>query len=430
MNFRQVRVDTASVLPTVFMRFVGINQLNVTPVSAAEERYSKVEVALILDLSNSMNWFNRIGNLRIAGQDFIDTLFENAEPGQVSVSIIPYTGQVNLGPELASFFNITPSVPQSHCVDFHPSVYNTMSITPGATLVGTGHFDPWFTSEAPQMFFCPIHTGNRSEIVTMSGDRNFLRNRVGNLMADGNTSIEIGVKWGAALLDPAMRPVISSMISNGTVDSAFAGRPLNYDDPDVLKVMVIMTDGENFEQWMMHPDYKTGPSTIWRNPSDNRISIFHAGQAAPNRWFVPHNNTWQNRPWGAPSTSNFGTVQQMTWDQVWNRHTVRWVARNLYGNPLGSTNAQRNTITSNWINTWLSRRAAADKNEHLRAICDTVKERGIPIFTVAFEAPSVGVASMQMCATSQSHFFDVQGTDIRRAFRAIAGTINRLRLVQ
>lgn len=40
----------------------------------------------------------------------------------------------------------------------------------------------------------------------------------------------------------------------------------------------------------------------------------------------------------------------------------------------------------------------------------------------------MGKASIQMCATSQSHCVDVAGTDIRRAFRAISGTINQPRL--
>lgn len=426
LNFRTVNVQTSSVMPTMFMKLLGINELRMTPVSASEERYSKVEVALVLDLSNSMNSFSRIDNLRDAGADFVDTLFENAEPDQVSLSIIPYTGQVNLGPVFSQYFNITPRLTQSQCVDFHPSVYTSMAIAPGANLTGTGHFDPWHTTATPQMFFCPTHTSARGEMVVMSGDPSFLRSRVSNLMADGNTSIEIGVKWAAALLDPAMRPVITDMIANGHVSSDFAGRPLDYDDPDVLKVMVIMTDGENFEQWMMAESYKTGWAPIVQNNNDGRLSVYHSGISGSNKWYRPHNESWSDRAWGASSSSTLGPNTQLTWDQVWTMHTVRWVARYLY-----PTNATRGNRTINqWVDTILSRRSASVKNEHLASICSTVRARDIPIFTVAFEAPDAGVAAMRMCATSQSHFFDVNGTDIRGAFRAIAGTINRLRLTQ
>lgn len=90
--------------------------------------------------------------------------------------------------------------------------------------------------------------------------------------------------------------MISALIAGGHVSGAFAGRPPDCDDPDVLKVMVIMTDGENFGQWMLHEPFKTGPSDVWRNPADDRLSLFHAGRPAPNRHYVPHNNYRQDRP--------------------------------------------------------------------------------------------------------------------------------------
>lgn len=431
LNFRTVHVETSAVVPTIFMKLFGIEQLVTTPASTAEERYSKVEVSLVLDLSNSMNSFSRIDNLRVAGQDFIDTLFENAEPGQISVSVVPYTGQVNVGPLLLDYFtNVTHRISQSHCVELGSSSFATMALDPSATMVGAGHFDPWHSSASPVMFFCPTHTGRRAEIVPFSGDRTFLRNHLSQLMADGNTSIELGVKWGAFLLDPSSRPIITDLIDRGLVPEDFRGRPLDYNDPDVLKVIVIMTDGENFEQWIMADAVKTGPSNMYLNPADNRVSLFHSSRTPPNQYYVPHNNTWQNRPWGAPSSTNFGSVVRMDWVDVWTRFTVRYVAWNLTAVPLGSTSSQRSTIYNDRLNAWLSRIPASTKNVYLDQMCSTAKSHNIPIFTVAFEAPPGGVQAMRNCATSPSHFFDVEGTDIRKAFKAIAGTINRLRLTQ
>jgi hypothetical protein len=60
LNFRTVSVQTEAVVPAAFMRLVGVNSLTAVANATAEERYSKVEVALILDLSNSMNSFSRI----------------------------------------------------------------------------------------------------------------------------------------------------------------------------------------------------------------------------------------------------------------------------------------------------------------------------------------------------------------------------------
>lgn len=418
LNFRQVEVQARAPVPTLFMRLFGVNELVAEPVSAAEERFTRVEVSLVLDISSSMGNFGRIDNLRVAGQDFIDTLFESAEPGQVSVSVVPYAGQVNAGPVLSALYNISPRITRTQCVDFAPGAFGQMALSQTDPLVGTGHFDPWFTSEDHTLTFCPSQVG--STIMPMSGNPDALRARMAQLTEGGNTSIEIGVKWGAAMLDPGTRPVIDQLIATGQVDATFSGRPFDYGQPDVLKVMVIMTDGENFDQWIMADNMKTGPSPVFLHPNDNRVSIQHGSN-----FFVPHNGQWRTTPWGGAAAT------QLDWQDVWARHTVRWVAWNLYARPLGGNNpALRNQIYWNNVDAWLSRRMPAEKNQLLATMCNTLRAQNIPVFTVAFEAPPIGVTSMQQCATSPSHFFDVDGTDIRRAFRAIAGTIHQLRLTQ
>jgi len=55
---------------------------------------------------------------------------------------------------------------------------------------------------------------------------------------------------------------------------------------------------------------------------------------------------------------------------------------------------------------------------------------GIVIFAIGFEAPSGGQNLMRACASSDSHYFDVDGVEISEAFSAIARTINQLRLTQ
>ena len=412
LNFRRVNVSTSDTSPTMFMKFLGVNELTMTPVSASEERYSKVEVSLVLDISGSMvqNNSTRLANLRSAGQDFIDTLYENSEPGQVSVSIIPYAAQVNLGPVFSQYFNISPRLTQSQCVNFAVGSFNTTQLRPTDSLTATGHFDPWQLGQISSIT-CPTQSG--AELVAFSGDPDFLRNRINSLHAVGGTSIEIGVKWGAALLDPAMRPVITEMIADGHISSEFSGRPLAYEDEDALKVLVIMTDGDNFEERQMRTAYISGISPIHRHKNEDRYSIYVPSR---NEYYVPHlssNRRWQSDPYGGFNGSN-----QLTWDQLWELKTVRWVVSNLYHS---STHPAPTFVDS--IQPW-------QKNERMEAICNAVNARDIPIFTVAFEAGDLGRAAMQLCATSLSHYFDVDGTDIRGAFRAIAGTINRLRLTQ
>lgn len=69
-------------------------------------------------------------------------------------------------------------------------------------------------------------------------------------------------------------------------------------------------------------------------------------------------------------------------------------------------------------------------NNRLLNLCDRVKEQGVVIYTVAFEAPDMGETLLRNCASSINHAFDVNGLEIRSAFASIATSIRKLRLTQ
>lgn len=64
------------------------------------------------------------------------------------------------------------------------------------------------------------------------------------------------------------------------------------------------------------------------------------------------------------------------------------------------------------------------------ATCNLAKANGVIVYTIAFQAPSSAQTQMRNCASSPSHFFNVQGNNISGAFNSIAANINALRLTQ
>lgn len=66
----------------------------------------------------------------------------------------------------------------------------------------------------------------------------------------------------------------------------------------------------------------------------------------------------------------------------------------------------------------------------LSSVCDAAKEKNIVIWSIGFEVEDHGAGVMRNCASSPSHFFRVEGVEIKEAFRAIARQINQLRLTQ
>ncbi len=66
----------------------------------------------------------------------------------------------------------------------------------------------------------------------------------------------------------------------------------------------------------------------------------------------------------------------------------------------------------------------------LNNICDAAKDKNIVIWSIGFEVTDDSAEVMENCASSPSHFFRVEGVEIKEAFSAIARQINQLRLTQ
>jgi len=66
----------------------------------------------------------------------------------------------------------------------------------------------------------------------------------------------------------------------------------------------------------------------------------------------------------------------------------------------------------------------------LSNVCSAAKEKNIVIWSIGFEVTDYSAGVMRDCASSPSHFFRVEGVEIKEAFKAIARQINQLRLTQ
>ena len=442
LGFREVDAQTAAIQDNLFMRMIGIDTLGVQAQGAAEESISKIEVSLVLDISSSMNSNNRLINLRPAAVDFVDMLIGDTTDGDISISVIPYSGQVNAGSALLSQYNVTSEHSDSNCVQFENDDFDTTALSQNDLLQREAHFDPWYTSKAPTLRFCL--TEPTSEIIPVSNNGPALKARMQALQAAGNTSIDIGVKWGAALLDPGTRPVISTLSTAGIVPAALNDRPFDFNNPQVLKVLVVMSDGQNWDQFEIDPQYDSGDSPIYINTEDNNLSIWHESQG---QYYIQHLNQWRDEPWGAPgtfttcgwnwyggswhydcttTTTTVDTSARLTWPQVWKSYTVRWIADELYGDAFNSW-----SVRNAWINNFLNVTQPSIKDNRLSNVCNSLKtNNNTLIFAVGFEAPSSGRDALRDCASSPGHYYDADGIEIRDVFAAIARQISQLKLTQ
>lgn len=457
LGYRSVSATARKTINTQLIHMLGVDTMSAPAAGAAEERVDAVEISMVLDVSGSMASNNKIGNLRTAGGQFIDAIYANTEPDKVSISIVPYNGQVNVGPDLIDKYNITNRHNNTFCVDLPASVYTSAALSRNLPMPQHVLADTYNSSNTSSSYstssmtpssvnrWCDANPVNRIRV--HSNNVTQLKGHINTLQPVGATSIDAGMRWGSALLDPSARSVVSELVSENVVIAPFAGRPLDYNDPEVLKVMVLMTDGEHWPNEFVNDGFRSGPSTVYRNTSDDRYSIYHAGVSGSNKYWVPHTGSWSAVPWGGNITQSCtgngrnrvcsdvysnGSAIRLDWQNVWSELRVQWAAQHLYRRALGGN-------LSSWVDMLRTREGTLQSpsphevstmNNRLLNLCTQVKNQGVVIYTVAFEAPSMGQTLLRNCASSPNHAFDVDGLEIASAFSSIATSIRKLRLTQ
>ena len=443
-NYRRVTATGIADSKPLFLHLLGIDSLDAVAGAGAEQHISNVEIALVLDVSGSMSGA-KIANLKVAAAEFAQNILANDSQHRISIAIVPYNAQVNLGPVLRAKYNATNQhgVADVNCVELPLTSFNALSLSRTLPLpmmayadiaYGTnqtdGYVSPLSTSYARPNYnsaFCKPTTVNT---VRLPGqDIATLQAQINGLEAGGNTSIMLGMKWGTVLLDPGTRPIFDQLISANQMPATLVGRPFDYADVTAgtaMKVIVLMTDGEHVAHNRVNDAYKTELSPIYRSNGDGQYSIFHATRPGTDKYWVPHLGTWQATAWN----SGAGFAQQ-DWKDVWHDLKLSYVAWQFYARALGTTSATRSAAYTAAMNTMRSDYASVNTmNAQLQQTCALAKAQGVIVYGIAFEAPANGQTQISRCATSDAHYFATYGPGIQKVFRTIASNITQLRLTQ
>ena len=330
----------------------------------AEERVNNVEISLVLDISGSMSEGSKMNNLRDAARTFVDAVINDSTNDLVSISIVPYSEHVSAGPEIMDAMNVNQVHNYSHCIEFEHGDFDTTVMNDTHEYDQVQHFYwGYYNSNTRVNPVCP--TGQHEDIVAFSQDVQALKDKIGQLVPRGSTSIFAGMKWAAGLLDPNFQPINANLASDGDTDPVFANRPVAFDDHETLKTVILMTDGQNHYSKRINPQV--------------------------------YANTSHYAHWNANS---------FDW----------WVNRNVYS-------SQRQY--------WSSSKYWPDYGDQLlNNVCSAAKANNIVIWSIGFEVTDHSANVMRNCASSPSHYFGVEGVEIKEAFTVIARQINQLRLTQ
>jgi len=433
LNFRRVSATAEMEIQSLFMRLFGVNVLTSPAIGVAEERLPDIEISMVLDISGSMGSAGRMANMQPAARDFVTAMLapNDNEEGEnyVSISIVPYNGRVNLGSTLAGVFTLSDEHDRSSCVRFADEDFETTALDPAAAMERLAHWDRagrnsdrWFRTPHCQ-------TSDYAAILPWEHRETVLHDHIDSLTADGWTAIDLGMNLAVGLLDPSAQPAANALAAAGVINAQFNDRPAVYNDDETLKVVVLMTDGENTDQYDVAQAYKRGPSMIHYHADHDRWSVWWADRGESGAYWISYGEPddwsgyWSSQPYRGNES------EAVAWPWLWANYTGRFIAEEWLRVPAGMSNRWRVYNQIRYSSTELyANGSAADTN--LRAICDAARAQGIVVFSIGFEAPPRGQEVMQYCATSSAHYYDVDGIEISDAFRSIARAINRLRLIQ
>lgn len=476
---KSVSASASETVDSMFLDSVGIDTLTVAATSSAMERVGNVEVALVLDVSGSMAG-TRLTNLKTAAKDFVKTLLTDDSDGRVLITLVPYNGQVNLGDYVAAKYNVTnkpynatniPDVRTVRCVDLPSTAYTGTAISRTTAMPATTYVDTFSTTNQVTSFvslsdsnytlpvvtnmWCPPTTsatagnvvrlpsftepGQQSTVDSASKRVSSLQASIESLTAVGATSINAGMRWGLAFLDPSMNEIYKEFIANGQMPSSTSTRPLPFNDADVLKVIVLMSDGENFAEERMKTGYQSGSpdqtsankgplSPIYRASDGNySIQLTSCYGSTTNKFWVPHTGTCQA---AAYKYSTVTPVQQ-TWGQIWEKMRMSYVAWQFYGRPASSSNSTtRTTAYNNAMAMFRGQTTTTAMDTQLQSVCSTARTNNVVVYTIAFEASTNGQTQLKNCASTTSRYYTASTTTISQVFASIAGNISKLKLTQ
>jgi Flp pilus assembly protein TadG len=273
----RVSARATSSVDSMFLRILGEDLVEVSVESEAREEKWHLEVSVVLDTSGSMRSNGKHEALQEAAIEFAQKVLETAEEEDVrsTISMVVYQDSVNLGSEVGSWFPMTTEHTHSNCAVFAPADYETVGIVAGTVLQRVGHFDRHERGRnydgIVRQSMCP--EGDKDGILPWSRDITEIESYVNSLEPADGTAINLGVKWGAALLDPTMRPHAQRLVDDGRLPSTYAGMPMDYEGTDTRKVLVVMTDGKNDEQRDLFADRKYGPSGVFVHRPDLEVPV-------------------------------------------------------------------------------------------------------------------------------------------------------------
>ena len=237
--------------------------------------------------------------------------------------------------------------------------------------------------------------------------------------------------------------------------------PSDYNEPETLKVVVMMGDGANTTSYFFDksaPKYRGKFSDLFEVKYQDREFkyAYHIykywksndeSKCGRNRWECvyeangPEESVYYLRyPYGGwyysiddndwmtdqefddleHTLAGYISTEQLSWEMAWGRMSPNW-----YGDITGDWSPWNDYVGSEYVDGYA-------KDSRMRDVCGATKTHGVVVYSIGFEVSQGGRAEQVLsdCASSSSHYYRANTTDISAVFNSIAANVQNLRLTQ
>jgi Flp pilus assembly protein TadG len=217
----KVSADVDIKLPTTFAQVIGYTDFTFNRSTQIAISMNKIELAMVLDITGSMNDNGKLPALKSAASDVIDSLMSGAtSENSIRIAVAPFSASVNAG-ALANKVSASPAVTNCGYNWYWGYTCTTSAGADVDTCVIERTGSRAFTDDAPVgadilpavpstpygNYTCPasvvVPLQSRGQVAT-------IKSTINSYVATGATAGHIGAAWGWYLLSPKWSTVLPS----------------------------------------------------------------------------------------------------------------------------------------------------------------------------------------------------------------------------
>lgn len=209
---------------TTIAGIIGSERISFETTAVANAKSSELDLALMLDVSGSMKG-QKLKDLKTAAKNAVDILTSGSN-SNTRIALAPYSTSVNLGSYTESVVgsdNFDEDRDHATCVTEREGKAKKTDEAP--------EDKKWVGYETESVngkdIWCP-----NAEVLPLTDKVGTLKTEIDALKANGWTAGQLGIAWSWYAIAPEWNDIWPT-----------ESTPLEYDDPDAIKSVILMTDG-------------------------------------------------------------------------------------------------------------------------------------------------------------------------------------------